>query len=86
MRRLLSRWWHDEAGFILSSELVLIATIVILAAVVGLSEVSLAINHELNDVANAFYAVNQGPGGSDGGTMSGEEISLLGVPPQPEAR
>lgn len=86
MRRLLARWWRDEAGFILSSELVLIATIVILAAVVGLSEVSLAINHELHDVAHAFYAVNQGPAGSDASSTSPEEISLMGVPPQPEAR
>ena len=51
--------WKDDAGFILSSELILIATIAVLSMVVGLAEVSHAINQELEDVASAFGAVNQ---------------------------
>ena len=37
----------------------LVATIAVLAMVVGLSEVAASINQELNDVANAFGAINQ---------------------------
>uniref|UniRef100_A0A7C4QNI2 Branched-chain amino acid aminotransferase n=1 Tax=Schlesneria paludicola TaxID=360056 RepID=A0A7C4QNI2_9PLAN len=85
MRCLWYRLWKDDAGFVLSSELVLIATIVILSAVVGLSEISLAINQELKDVATAFAAVNQGFGANGTTTPNGEEVSLLGVPPQSEA-
>jgi len=59
MTKLLNRLWNDDAGFVVSAELVLVATIVVLAMVVGLSEVAISINHELEDVACAFGAVNQ---------------------------
>lgn len=59
MSRLIARLWTEEAGFILSTELVLIASLVVLAMVVGLSEVALNINNELEDVASAFGSVNQ---------------------------
>ena len=51
--------WQDEAGFIVSAELVLISTIVVLGMIVGLSELSHGINQELEDVGSAFGAVNQ---------------------------
>lgn len=57
---LLAQLFRDEAGFIATSELVLLATIVVISMVVGLSEVSYAINNELTDVANAFGSMNQG--------------------------
>lgn len=50
---------HDEAGFVVSAELVLISTIVVLGLVVGLSEVSHGVNQELEDVASAYGSVNQ---------------------------
>jgi hypothetical protein len=50
---------HDEAGFIVSAELILVATIGVLSLVVGLTEVSSAVNSELNDVASAFGSINQ---------------------------
>ena len=50
---------HDEAGFIVSAELVLIATILVLGLVVGLSEVAWGVNQELEDVGSAFGSVNQ---------------------------
>ncbi len=56
---LLKRFWNEEHGFVVSAELVLIASIVILALVVGLAEVSHAVNHELEDVASAFGSLNQ---------------------------
>ncbi len=59
MTHMLTQLLHDEAGFIVSAELVLVATICVLALVVGLSEVSHAVNQELEDVASAFGAINQ---------------------------
>ncbi len=68
--------WNDEAGFIVSAELVLIGSVAVLAMVVGLSEVANAVNQELEDVASAFGSVNQsyryngltGHGGSSSGS------------------
>ncbi len=51
--------WHDEAGFIVSAELVLVATISVLGLIVGLSEVSWGVNQELEDVGSAFGSMNQ---------------------------
>ncbi len=50
---------NDEAGFIISAELVLVSTIAVLAMVVGLSEVALNVNNELEDVGSAFGSLNQ---------------------------
>ncbi len=60
MQTLIHALWNDEAGFIVSAELVLISSIAVLAMVVGLGEISLAVNQELDDVAYAFGVVNQG--------------------------
>ena len=59
MNSLITQLWNDEAGFLVSGELVLVATILTLGMVVGLSEVSFAINQELGDVASAFGQINQ---------------------------
>jgi len=56
---MLKKFWNDEAGVIISAELVLVLTIAVLAMVVGLTEVAVAVNTELNDVSNAFGALNQ---------------------------
>jgi Flp pilus assembly pilin Flp len=50
---------NDENGFVVSAELVLVATIGVLAMIVGLSEVAYAVNQELEDVGSAFGAINQ---------------------------
>jgi len=59
MLNLINALKNDEAGFIVSAELVLISTIAVLGLVVGLSEVSLNINNELEDVGSAFACVQQ---------------------------
>ena len=56
---LITKLYNDEAGFIVSAELILVSTIAVLAMVVGLSEVAHAVNSELEDVASAFGSVNQ---------------------------
>jgi len=56
---MLTQLLRDEGGFIISAELVLVATICVIGLVVGLSEVQHSINAELNDVADAIGALNQ---------------------------
>jgi hypothetical protein len=51
---------NDEAGFVVSAELILIATITVLGLVVGLAEVRQAVSEELEDVAAAVGSLNQG--------------------------
>ena len=55
MRKL----FNDEAGFVVSAELVLVFTIAVLGMVVGLTAVRDSISQELVDLSNAFGAVNQ---------------------------
>ncbi len=50
---------QDEAGFIISAELVLVSTLLVVGLVVGLSEVQHAVAAELNDVADAIGSLNQ---------------------------
>jgi len=50
---------NDEAGFIISAELVLVATLLVIGLIVGLSEVQHAVVSELNDVAEAIGSLNQ---------------------------
>lgn len=59
MVRTINALFNDEAGFIVSAELVLIATIAVLAMIVGLSEISLNMNNELEDVGSAFGNLSQ---------------------------
>ena len=51
--------WQDEAGFIVSAELVMISTILVLGMIVGLSEVAWGVNEELEDVGSAIGSMNQ---------------------------
>lgn len=59
MKNIALQLINDEAGFIVSAELVLVSTIAVLAMVVGLSEVSNNVNEELEDVGAAFASINQ---------------------------
>ena len=56
---MLNNFMNDECGAILSSEYILIMTIVVLGTIVGLSEVAVAVNTELNDISNALGALRQ---------------------------
>lgn len=53
MRQLLKKLIEDQNGLIISSEIVLVGTILVLGSIVGLASLSHAVNHELNDVAQA---------------------------------
>lgn len=59
MKQLAKRLWRDEAGFVVSTELILIATIVVIGMITGLTTVRDAVVTELADVADAVSEVDQ---------------------------
>jgi Flp pilus assembly pilin Flp len=56
---MLRAFWKDEAGFIISTELVLVATICVIGLITGLVEVQYSLVGELNDVSESVGALNQ---------------------------
>ncbi len=56
---MFAQLWNDEAGFVISAELVLVATILVIGLIVGLAEVQSAVVQELNDVGDAIGKLNQ---------------------------
>jgi len=89
---LLNQLLRDEQGFVVSAELVLIATVLVIALIVCLSQVASAVNNELNDVGNAFAHTNQsyrysgmsnGTGGSPGSSNSDSPSNSNIVPTGP---
>lgn len=56
---MVTQLWNDDAGVIISAELVLVLTIGVLAMVVGLHAVAKSATQELNDVANALGTIDQ---------------------------
>ena len=51
--------WNDESGVILSAEIVLIGTILVLGMITGLAELQSAVVLELSDLGDAFGSLNQ---------------------------
>ncbi len=78
----MKKLWSDEAGFIVSAELVLIATILVLGMIVGLVSVRDQVVQELGDLAIAFAVINQsysfsgitGHTSSTSGSMLNDEV------------
>lgn len=59
MRKFLSQLWADEAGFVISSELVFVATLLVIGITTGLTTIRDQVLGELGDVADAISEVNQ---------------------------
>ena len=72
----LKQLWADEAGFVISTELVLVATILVLSMVVGMKKISSQVLLEMSDVANAIGYLNQGYSYA-GATFTAGDGSLL---------
>ena len=51
--------WREETGFIISAEMILIAAIVVLGLIVGLTVIRDTIITELADTGTAFGQINQ---------------------------
>ena len=60
MNKMMKRLWSDEAGLVLSSELVFMSSIVAIGMVVGLSAARDGVSSELADVGSAINEYNQG--------------------------
>ena len=57
--RILTQLWRDDLGFIISAELVLIATILVIGMIVGLVSLRDQVVQELGDVGAAFSQLVQ---------------------------
>jgi hypothetical protein len=57
--KVLHRLWADEAGFVVSTELVLVATILVIGLVLGLTSLRNQVVQELGDLAQAIANINQ---------------------------
>ena len=56
---MLKKLWNDEVGAVVSAELVMVATILGIGMIVGLTSVRNAVVTELADVAQAVANLNQ---------------------------
>ena len=56
---LMKRFWTDEAGVIISSELILVVTILVIGLIAGLAALRDAVTMELGDTAAAIGFVEQ---------------------------
>lgn len=56
---MLKRLWNDETGAVLSAEIVLVATILVIGMIVGLKSVRDSVVTELADVAQAIANIDQ---------------------------
>ncbi len=59
MRKFLLQLWNDEHGFVISSELVFVATLLVIGMVTGLTTIRDQVLGELGDVADAISEVDQ---------------------------
>jgi hypothetical protein len=59
MKSSFIRLWTEDAGAIISAEIMLVATILVLGVIVGLKSVRDSVVTELADVAQAIANVNQ---------------------------
>jgi Flp pilus assembly pilin Flp len=71
--KLFAQLWSDETGFVISSELILIATLLVIGLIAGLSTIRDQVIGELADIASAFSSINNsyqfsGLSGHSGGT------------------
>ncbi|MCY2992007.1 MAG: hypothetical protein NTY19_29625 [Planctomycetota bacterium] len=57
--KLLHALWQDEAGFVITSELLIIVTIAVIGMIVGYVAIRDALVQELGDVAAAIGAIDQ---------------------------
>ncbi len=59
LTRIGTRLWRDELGAIVSAEAVMVATLGVAGATVGIEAVSKSLNEELTDVALAIRSLDQ---------------------------
>jgi hypothetical protein len=82
MRKLLAKCWADDAGALISSEFLFVATLLVIGVVVGLTAVRNATNAELTELANAFLGLSQGfvVSGQSGCSAASDGTSVTDLP------
>ena len=55
-----NKLWNDQEGFIVSIELILLSTIIVIGLITGMTALRDAVVSELSDVAGAIQDLNQG--------------------------
>lgn len=56
---LLKKFWHDETGLVMSAELVMLGTVGVLGATVGLSAAATSVNEEMVEFSHAIRSLDQ---------------------------
>ncbi len=59
MKTIISRFWNEQTGAIVSAEIMLVATILVIGVIVGLKSLRDSVVSELADVAGALGGINQ---------------------------
>ncbi len=59
MKTTMQKLWKDDAGFVVSVELVLISTIAVIGLITGLTAVRDGVVSELSDTAGSIQDLNQ---------------------------
>ena len=59
MRTYLSSFWDDNSGFVVSTELIVLFSVMLAVFVVGFTSVRTAVVAELYEVGNAVFSVDQ---------------------------
>jgi len=58
-QEMLRSLWQDDAGVVVSADLVLVLTVAVLSMIVGLNELAAGVVHELADVGDAIGHMDQ---------------------------
>jgi len=77
MRTLFAQLLRDDRGFVVSAELILVATIAVIGCLVGLAAYRDSITQELGDAAAAVGALNQSYSENYGNLQSGNVVTIV---------
>jgi len=83
MKNVMKKFWNDEAGFVVTVEMILVATVLVIGLVSGLTLLRDSVLEELSDTAQAFGAVDQSYSISSAkfdGTAGSSDMGFLDAP------
>jgi Flp pilus assembly pilin Flp len=87
MMNVFSRMWNDDAGYIISTEMLLIFVILVLGLIAGWANLRMAIVNEFTESANTILTLNQsytisalsGCSGTSGGSNATDTVGSTTV-------
>jgi hypothetical protein len=84
MRQLLKNLWDDNAGALIASEFLFVATLLVIGTIIGLSAVRDAVNVAMTQLGNAILALSPGysVNGQSGNGASTDPSQALYTPGQ----